>query len=48
MAMPGMPAVILTDLSRLKIVTEISESNLKDVKVGQKVLVEIPSIGYEK
>jgi RND family efflux transporter MFP subunit len=48
MAMPGIPAVILTDLSRLKIVTEISESNLKDVKVGQKVWVEIPSIGYEK
>ncbi|BDY13852.1 efflux RND transporter periplasmic adaptor subunit [Hydrogenimonas cancrithermarum] len=48
MAMPGMPAIVLTDLSRLKIMTEISESNLKDVKVGEKVLVEIPSIGYEK
>jgi len=48
MAIPGMPAIILTDLSDLKIMTEISESNLKDVKVGQKVMVYIPSIGYEK
>jgi len=48
MAIPGMPAIILTDLSDLKIMTEISESNLKDVKVGQKVMVSIPSIGYEQ
>jgi len=48
MAIPGMPAIILTDLSDLKIMTEISESNLKDVKVGQKVMISIPSIGYEK
>jgi RND family efflux transporter MFP subunit len=48
MAIPGMPAIILTDLSRLKIMTEISESNLKDVKVGDKVMVDIPSIGYQK
>jgi len=47
MAIPGMPAIILTDLSSLKIMTEISESNLKDVKVGQKVTVSIPSIGYQ-
>ncbi|WP_201353503.1 efflux RND transporter periplasmic adaptor subunit [Hydrogenimonas urashimensis] len=48
MAIPGMPAIILTDLSRLKIMTEISESDLKDVKVGQKVMVEIPSIGLKR
>ncbi|NPA29826.1 MAG: efflux RND transporter periplasmic adaptor subunit [Epsilonproteobacteria bacterium] len=47
MAIPGMPAIVLTDLSRLKIMTEISESDLVNVKVGQKVKVEIPSIGYE-
>ncbi|RUM45708.1 MAG: efflux RND transporter periplasmic adaptor subunit [Hydrogenimonas sp.] len=47
MAIPGMPAIILTDLSSLKIMTEISESNLKDVQVGQKVTVSIPSIGYQ-
>ncbi len=45
MAIPGMPAIVLTDLSRLKIMTEISESDLMNVKVGQKVQVEIPSIG---
>lgn len=43
MAMPGMPAVILSDLSDLKISTEISESNLNYVKHGTKVQVEIPS-----
>jgi len=45
MAMPGMPAFILSDLSDLKISTEISESNLKDIKVGDKVDVEISSVG---
>lgn len=47
MAMPGMPAVILTDLSNLKIQTEISESNLQMVKIGQKVEVNIPSIKFK-
>lgn len=45
MAMPGMPAVVLSDLSNLKISTEISESNLADIKVGQEVDYEIPSVG---
>jgi RND family efflux transporter MFP subunit len=44
MAMPGMPAIILSDLSNLKISTEISESNLKDIDVGQKIQYEIPSL----
>ena len=47
MAIPGMPAVVLTDLSRLKIVSEVSESQLKDVKIGTKVQLSIPSIGLE-
>ncbi len=47
MAMPGMPAIILSDLSDLKISTEISESNLKDIKIGESVKVEIPSIGLK-
>ena len=47
MAIPGMPAVILTDLSRLKIVAEISESQLKFIKLGKKVEVEIPSLGLK-
>ncbi len=48
MAMPGMPAIILTDLSDLKILTEISESDIIDVKVGQKVTVEVPSMNLRK
>lgn len=44
MAMPGMPAIVLSDLSHLKIVTEISESNLNLVRYGTKVLVKIPSM----
>lgn len=44
MAMPGMPAFVLSDLSNLKISTEISESNLASIKVGQEVSYEIPSL----
>jgi len=46
MAIPGMPAVILTDLSRLKIVAEISETQLKDISLGKGVSIEIPSLGF--
>jgi RND family efflux transporter MFP subunit len=45
MAIPGMPALILTDLSDLKIKAEISESNLKNIKQKQDVSIEIPSVG---
>ncbi|MCW8838218.1 MAG: efflux RND transporter periplasmic adaptor subunit [Thiovulaceae bacterium] len=44
MAMPGMPAIILSDLSNLKISAEIAESNLKNIKHGTKVKVTIPSL----
>lgn len=47
MAIPGMPAVILTDLSKLKILAEISETDLKDIELGKEVSVEIPSIGLQ-
>jgi multidrug resistance efflux pump len=46
MAIPGMPGVILTDMSRLKVVAEVSESQLKYVPLGKKVQVSIPSIGF--
>lgn len=46
MAIPGMPAVILTDLSDLKIVAEISETQLKYINLGKKSKVEIPSMGF--
>jgi len=45
MALPGMPAVILTDLSQLKIVAEISETQLKDISIGKDVSIKIPSLG---
>lgn len=47
MAMPGMPAMVLTDLSRLRIVTEISEKNLHFIKIGKKVRVHIPSVNID-
>jgi len=47
MAMPGMPAIILSDLSDLKISAEIAESNLASITHGKKVAVEIPSINVK-
>lgn len=46
MAIPGMPAVVLTDLSRLSIEAELSETQLKDVDLGKEVGIEIPSINF--
>jgi len=46
MAIPGMPAVVLTDLSKLKVVSELSETQLKYISMGKKVEIEIPSIGF--
>lgn len=43
MAMPGMPAIILSDLSALKVAVEIAESELKLIRFGKKVKVTIPS-----
>ena len=47
MAIPGMPAVVLTDLSRPKIVAEISESPLPLIHVGKEVEIEIPSLALK-
>jgi len=41
---PGMPSLVLTDLSNLKIVTEISEGDLAQATIGKSVSYEIPSI----
>lgn len=46
MAIPGMPALVLTDLSRLKIVTEISETQLRYINLHKKVDIEVPSMGF--
>lgn len=47
MAMPGMPAIVLTDLTNLKILAEIAESNLASIQIGKKVTVHIPSLGVD-
>lgn len=47
MAMPSVPALILSDLSSLKIKTDIAESNLNNIKIGQEVKVNIPSIEFK-
>lgn len=44
MAMPGMPAIVLSDLTDLKIATEISEANLESISIGQEVSFGIPSL----
>lgn len=44
MARVGTPAMVLADLGALKIITEIAESFLNQVKVGDKVLVQVPSL----
>lgn len=48
MAMPGMPAVVLSDLSDLKISAEIAESNLGLIQHGKEVTIEIPSLGIKE
>lgn len=47
MASPGMPALVLTDMSKLRVMAEISESNLKNIKIGQSVGVDVPSVGFK-
>ena len=43
MAMPGMPAFVLADLSDLKIAIEVAEQDLSKVPYGTEVTVQIPS-----
>jgi len=47
MAIPGMPALVLTDLSNLKIVAQISEVDLKDISLHKVVDISIPSLNYK-
>jgi len=47
MAMPGMPGMVLTDLSKLSIVVEISENDIRFMSLGKTVDLEIPSIGFK-
>ena len=47
LTIPGFPGMVLTTLDDLKVVAQISETNLKNIKIGQRVAVYIPSLGYE-
>jgi len=47
MAIPGMPGVVLTDLSKLSIITEIAENDIKFMTLGKEVEVEIPSVNFK-
>ena len=47
MAMPGMPGVILTDLSKLSVVVEIAENDIKFINLKKKVKLEVPSVGFK-
>lgn len=44
MAMPSSPAILLSDLNSLKIKSNISESNLNKIKIGQEADITIASI----
>ncbi|WP_281951114.1 efflux RND transporter periplasmic adaptor subunit [Nitrosophilus kaiyonis] len=46
-AIPGMPALIITSLDNLKVLVEISESNLNNISLGKSVDVYIPSINFK-
>ena len=46
-SMPGIPALIVTDLSNLQIKADISEANLNDLKINQEVNIEISSQNFK-
>jgi len=47
MVMPGMLTIMLTDTESLEIHVSVSESIIAKVKVGQQVVVNIPSLKYK-
>ena len=47
LTIPGYPGMVMTSLDNLKILAQISETNLKNIKLGDKVAIYIPSIGFE-
>ena len=47
MAIPGMPALVLSDISSLKIKTEIAENDLQYISKNKSTTVEIPSINLK-
>jgi RND family efflux transporter MFP subunit len=47
MAIPGMPALILSDISSLKIKTQIAENDLLFIFKNKEVNIEIPSLNLK-
>ncbi len=47
MALPGALALVLSDLSRLMVVADVSQSHLSSLKKGDKVEIVMDSIGYK-
>ncbi|HIC10406.1 MAG TPA: efflux RND transporter periplasmic adaptor subunit [Campylobacterales bacterium] len=46
LALPGMPAFVISDLNHLRVIAEINENDLKMVKIGKEVIVEVPSMEF--
>lgn len=47
MAMPGMPLLTLSSTNQLEVKSTVSESQINGINKGQKVQIEIPSIGKD-
>lgn len=47
MAVPGMPAMVLSDLDDLKISVEVAERDLSSIAYNQELDVAIPSVGFQ-
>lgn len=47
MSIPGMPGVVLTDLSKLSVIVEISETDLKYAELGKEVDIQVPSMNFQ-
>jgi len=48
MAIPGMPALILSDISSLKIKTEVTENDLQYIFKNKNVTAVIPSLNFKE
>lgn len=48
MASPGSPILMIVDMSTMKVVAGVPERYLKNVKIGERVKIEFPSLEEEK
>lgn len=47
MALPGVPAIVLSDATSLNIRVDVSENHVSFLKKGDTVAIRIPSVGYQ-